>query len=132
MPDSRGGELMREEEDPRAALRTLERHTPDPDSVLLAVRSRASAAGLASWWPGRRYRFPRQPRTRPSLIVPLAAAAATVAVIAGSVLITPRFSPAPARTGGRAGKSTAIPPLPLTSDGLPAYFAAIPFASHTR
>jgi hypothetical protein len=35
---------MREEEDLRAALRALERHAPDPDSVLLAVRSRASAA----------------------------------------------------------------------------------------
>jgi hypothetical protein len=113
---------MRDEEDLRAALRTLERHTPDPDSVLLAVRSRASTARPASWLRGRRYRIPGQSHGWPSLIVPLAAAAATVAVIAGSVLISPQFGPAPARTG-RAGRSATVPPLPFTPDGLPAYFA---------
>jgi len=45
------------EEDLRAALRTLERHTPDLDAVLLAVR-RAGAAEPARRLRGRRYRIP--------------------------------------------------------------------------
>jgi len=122
---------MREEEDLRAALRTLERHAPDPDSVLLAVRSRARVAGPARWLHGRWSRIPGRPGSWPGLIVPLAAAAATVAVIAGSVLVSTRFGPAPARPGGRAGRSAVVPPLPFTSDGLPAYFAEIPLASRS-
>ena len=35
---------MREEEDLRAALRTLERHAPDADAMLAAVRSAAGPA----------------------------------------------------------------------------------------
>jgi len=118
------------EEDLRAALRTLERHTPDPDAVLLAVR-RAGAAEPAGWLRGRRYRIPGRSRSWPGLIVPLAAAAAMVAVIAGSVLIATRFGTAPARPGTRTGKSAVVPALPFTTDGLPAYFAEIPFSSHS-
>jgi hypothetical protein len=121
---------MREEEDLRAALRTLERHAPDPDSVLRAVRSRARAPGPVGWLRGR-YRIPGRPGSWPGLIVPLAAAAATVAVVAGSAVIATRFGPAPARPGGRAARSVTVPPLPLTSDGLPAYFAEIPMSSRS-
>jgi hypothetical protein len=121
---------MREEEDLRAALRTLERHAPDPDSVLLAVRSRANAAGPARRLRGHWYRITSRGRSWPRLIVPLTAAAATVAVIAGSVLIATRFGPAPARPGGRAGRSATVPPLPFTPDGLPGYFAQVPNPPH--
>jgi hypothetical protein len=114
------------EDDLRAALRTLERHTPDPDAVLLAVR-RGGSAEPARWLRGSRYRIPGRSRRWPGLIVPLAAAAAMVAVIAGSVLIATRFGTAPARPG----KSAVVPPLPFTADGLPAYFAEIPFGSHS-
>jgi hypothetical protein len=118
------------EEDLRAALRTLERHAPDPDAMLLAVR-RAGAAEPARWLRGRRYRIPGRSRNWPGLIVPLAAAAAMVSVIAGSVLIATRFGTAPARPGARGGQSAVVPPLPFTPDGLPAYFAEIPFGSHS-
>ena len=119
------------EEDLRAALRTLERHAPDPDAMLLAVR-RAGAAEPARRLRGRRYRIPGRSRSWPGLIVPLAAAAATTAVIAGSVLIATRFGTAPARPGARAGKSAVVPPLPFTPDGLPAYFTEIPIGSHSE
>jgi hypothetical protein len=120
---------MREEEELRAALRTLERHAPDRGSVLLAVRSRASTAGPAGWLRGRRYRIPGPPRSWAGLIVPLTAAAAVVAVVVGSVMIGTRFGPA--RPGSRPGGNATAPPLPLTSDGLPTYFAEAPFNSHS-
>jgi len=116
---------MREEENLRAALRTLEQYTPDPDTMLAAIRASAGAAAP----PGR----PRQ-RWRPAAgppgnwsgwITPLAAAAAVVAVVVSSILVAKVFAP------GRAGSSrphrvtTVAPPFP-TWNGLPAYFLVTP------
>ena len=123
---------MREEEDLRAALRALERHAPDPGEMLLAVRSRARVAPPGGPR-GFRHGADGGPRTWPGRIAPLAAAAAVAGVVAGSVLLANVIAPTTVRPGGSSpqGMSTAAP-LPLTADGLPAYFAEIPapFASH--
>lgn len=121
---------MRDEEDLRAALRTLERDAPDPGSVLLAIRPGAGAGGPAGRL-RRRYRTRGRLPGWPGLIVPLTAAAATIAVIAGSVLIATRFDSSAAGPGGSTPGNTTAPPLPLTPDGLPAYFAETSLTSHS-
>jgi hypothetical protein len=71
----------------------------------------------------RRLRWPARSHTRRRWIVPLAAAAAVLVVVAASVLVAREV--APGQTVPAIGPGLA-PPLPLTADGLPAYFLAIP------
>lgn len=66
---------------------------------------------------------PRGWRGRPPWVVPLAAAAAVLVVVAASVLVARAV--VPGQTVPDAGPPLAAP-LPLTADGLPAYFLAIP------
>jgi len=117
---------MPAEDDLRAALRTLETHAPDPDAVLFAVRARAATPTRRRPGLGRN---PGPVRWH-SRITPLAAAVATAAVVAGSVLAATVYGPA--RTGGKAGNHSSAPPFPTTSKGLPAYFAQTPIGSQTR
>lgn len=111
---------MRGEDDLRAALRTLERHTPDPDRMQATIRERGSAPAPPR--PGRRWHGPA-PRAAswPRRIAPLAVAAAVVATIAAAGLVAKAVMPGPAGTGRSPRVSTAAPPFP-TWDGLPAYF----------
>jgi hypothetical protein len=122
---------MREEEDLRAALRTLERHAPDPGKMLLTVRSRARAVAPPGGPRGFGHGAGGAPRSWPGRIAPLAAAAAVAGVVAGSVLLANVIAPTTVRPGGSRprGMSTAAP-LPLTADGLPAYFAEAPLSPH--
>ena len=113
---------MRDKDDLRAALRTLERHTPDADSILATIRERGSAAapprrgrrwnGPAAWTANWRRRM-----------APLAVAAAVLVTIAAAGLVAKVVVPGPAGTGRSLRVSTAAPPFP-TWDGLPAYFVA--------
>src|SRR5262249_7211872 len=122
MPDNREGHPMREEDDLRAALRTLERHAPDPDAMLAAIRASGRAAAPPPPPYGLWRRSPGGPGNWPGLIAPLAAAVAVVAVVAVSVLVAKVY--APGRTGNRASRlSTMAPPFPAWH-GLPAYFMA--------
>ena len=122
MPDNRGGHPMREEDDLRAALRTLERHAPDPDAMLAAVRASGDTAMPPPRPRGPWRRSTGAPGNWPGLIAPLAAAVAVVAVVAVSVLVAKVY--APGRAGGRANHvPTVAPPFP-TWNGIPAYFLA--------
>lgn len=89
---------MRTEHDLREALLTLERHAPDRDAVLRAVRA---GSGPPRTRPGRDARRPFSPR----LIVPIAAGAAA-AGLAIALL------PGAARPGGAS--RPAPPALPTT------------------
>jgi hypothetical protein len=102
---------MRVEDDLRAALSSLERHAPDPATVLRAARGRAAG---------------RRGSSLPRWIVALAAAASVVAVVAGSLLTTGALSAGKAHPGkARRPDSPAARPRPATLDGLPAYFLAL-------
>jgi len=94
---------MRDEDDLRTALRTLERHAPDQDAVLRAVRERAARR------PGRR-----------AWIAPLAAAAAVIALLAASIFAAHALLP--------GTRHPAAAPLPSLADGLPAYFLEDPIS----
>lgn len=116
---------MRDEADLRAALRTLERHAPDPDAVLLAVRSSADSR------PGRRdgrvRRAIRARRRWTAWFAPLAAAAAVVVVITGLTLVTGAVGPPGQRPpGGTAHGFTPVAPFPRTAAGIPAYYLVTP------
>ena len=102
---------MRVEDDLRAALSSLERHAPDPATVLRAARGRSRRANGDSW---------------PRWITALAAAASVIAVVAASLVITMRHTHAPARVRRgirpngrlhrqRSRRSTS--PLPAGRDG---------------
>jgi hypothetical protein len=115
---------MRHEDDLTAALRTLERHAPDPDRVLNQVRERATRRH-------RGWRAPAVARVRlvPRL-APLAAALAVVALAAGSILLANGLtsgSPGvgPIRSAGLPGAGTAR----FTADGLPAYYIEYPLSA---
>src|SRR5215831_1430341 len=123
MPDNRGGHPMREEDDLRAALRTLERHAPDPDAMLAAVRASGDTAMPPPRPRGPWRRSTGAPGNWPGLIAPLAAAVAVVAVVAVSVLVAKVYAPGRAGGGRPHRVSTVAPPLP-TWNGLPAYFMA--------
>jgi hypothetical protein len=71
----------------------------------------------------RRLGWPGRDHARHSWIVPLAAAAAVLVVVAASVLVARAI--VPGQTVPATGPGPA-PALPLTADGLPAYFLAIP------
>lgn len=114
---------MREEDDLRAALRTLERHTPDPDRMLAAIRASAGSAAPPAR-PRRRWRRAADlPGSWPGWVAPLAASVAVVAVVAASVLVAKVYAPGRAGGGRPYRLSTVAPPFP-TWDGLPAYFLA--------
>lgn len=113
---------MREEDDLRAALRTLERHTPDPAAMLAAVR--ASGAAAPPRRSRRRWRRAADaPGSWSGWIAPLAAAVAVVAVVATSILVAKVYAPGRAAGGRPHRVSTTAPPFP-TWNGLPAYFLA--------
>jgi hypothetical protein len=115
---------MRDEDDLRAALRTLERHTPDPDRMLATIRARGRAAAPPR--PGRRWPGPAgRAASWPRRMAPLAVAAAVLVTIAAAGLVAKVVAPGPAGPGRAPGVSTAAPPFP-TWDGLPAYFMADP------
>ena len=124
---------MRDEDDLRAALRTLEQDAPDPGQMLAAIRASDRATAL----PGRPRNWRRAagtprdwrpaagtPRSWPNRIAPLAAAVAVVAVVASSILVVREY--APGWAGGRWAYrvSTAASPFP-TWHGLPGYFAEV-------
>jgi hypothetical protein len=111
---------MRDEDDLRAALRTLERHTPDPDLMLATIQACGRAAAPPR--PGRRSHGPAGRAARWSRrIAPLAVAVAVLATIAAAGLVAKVVASGPNGTGGSHRVSTAAPPFP-TWDGLPAYF----------
>ena len=116
---------MREEDDLRAALHTLERHTPDPDRMLAAIR--ASGRPARPDRPRRRWlRAAGTPRPwGPGWIAPLAAAAAVVAVVASSVVVAKAFAPGPGAGGRPRRVSTTAQPLPTIWGGVPGYFAEV-------
>jgi len=115
---------MCDEDDLRAALRTLERHTPDPDRMLATIRTRGRTAAPPR--PGRRWPGPAgRAASWSRRMVPLAAAAAVLAAVAASGLVAKVFAPGPAGAGRAHRVSVAAPPFP-TWDGLPAYFIADP------
>lgn len=118
---------MREEEDLRAALRTLERHAPDPDAMLAAISAAGRAPARRRW---RRARVNGARRGWARTVAPLAAAASVVAAVTGLTLVANMTGPVPARPG----QSRVTPPqrpLPLTADGIPGYFLATPGNLHT-
>jgi hypothetical protein len=106
----------------RAATRAAADTVPD-----------GSAPPLALPGPGRRG-ISSQPhaRRRARWMAPIAAAAAVVAVVAGLIVAigaTSASKPHPAPAGSPAASPTAQPtvrPGPRLSDGLPAYFLAVP------
>jgi hypothetical protein len=100
------------------------------DRIRAAARAAAGTVADGSAPPLRlpqRGRVPRWPAwgERKSMIVPLAAAAAVIAVVAGLILAVGRTTPGGTIPG--VGPPLAAP-LPLTADGLPAYFLEYPIA----
>jgi hypothetical protein len=94
---------MRDEADLRAALRTLERHAPDPDATLAAVRSAGAAPASRRWH--RRVAAPVAARRWAPVAAPLAAAAAVIAVVTGLALIGNMTGP---RHGGTAASASLV------------------------
>jgi len=115
---------MRDENDLRAALRTLERHTPDPDRMLTTIRANGRTAAPPR--PGRRWHWPaaRTASWSPRM-APLAAAAAVLVTIAAAGLVAKLVASGPDAAGPAHSVATAAPPFP-TWDGVPAYFMADP------
>jgi hypothetical protein len=106
----------------RAATRAAADTVPD-----------GSAPPLTLPGPGRRGIFSRpHARRRTRWMAPIAAAAAVTAVVAGLIVAigaTSASKPHPAPAGSPASSPTAQPavrPGPRLSDGLPAYFLAVP------
>jgi hypothetical protein len=97
---------MRVEDDLRAALSSLERHAPDPATVLRAARGRAAGRNGGSW---------------PRWITALAAAASVIAVVAASLVITSgahhRQAGSAAASGRPKAAAARIPPFYLTFAG---------------
>jgi len=115
---------MRDEDDLRAAWRTLERHTPDADRMLATIRARGRTAAPPR--PGRRWPGPAgRAAAWPRRMAPLAVAAAVILTVAAAGLVAKMVVPGSAGTGWPERVSTAAPPFP-TWDGLPGYFMADP------
>jgi hypothetical protein len=115
---------MRDEDDLRAAWRTLERHAPDPDRMLATIQagSRSTAPPRSDRrWPGTAGRAGAWPRW----MAPLAVAAAVIVTVAAASLVAKAVAPGSAGTGWPQRVATVAPPFP-TWDGLPAYFMADP------
>jgi len=117
---------MRDEEDLRAALRTLERHAPDAEATLAAVRTTAGAAPARLVW-HRGAALTGRPRGWARTFAPLAAAASVVAVVTGVALATSMTGQVTARPGG----SRPAAPLPITAQGLPAFLMLYPAPLHS-
>jgi hypothetical protein len=110
---------MRHEDDLRAALQTLERHAPDPDAALRPLRVTAGGDRRGARIRRRRSAWPR-------VIVPLAAAASVLALVAGALVAAGVIATGRARANhGNIGAATPGISAP-TVDGLPAYFLAVP------
>jgi hypothetical protein len=102
---------MRNEDDLKAALSILERHAPDPATVLSAVRASAAADQ------------PQSPRRRAALrwlrlVTPLAAAVAVLAILAGSLALT-----SDKHRGQATGRGSASAASPLAS--VPPYYVTL-------
>jgi hypothetical protein len=105
---------MRIEDDVRTALRSLERHAPDPATVLRAARGGGAPRGHAT---GPRAAFWRRGG------VALAAAASVLAVIAASLVLTSGGGahgrrPAAETAAGRAALAS-VPPFYIALTGTP-------------
>jgi photosystem II stability/assembly factor-like uncharacterized protein len=98
---------MRDEDDLRSALHTLERHAPDPDIVLRPLRRRPGGYPPG----GRRHTSTRWRRggAWPQVIVSMAAAASVIAVVA-AVLVT-MTGPQRGRAGGSPPAAQAVTPF---------------------
>jgi hypothetical protein len=110
---------MPDEADLAAALRTLERHAPDPGALLSAVRPSPTQRRPA---PGR---TPAGTRRWPRLVIPLAAAISVLAILAVSLVITSGNQHVPpaaggdgaaARGGTAAAALAAVPPYYISVD----------------
>jgi hypothetical protein len=110
---------MRNEDDLRAALRTLERHAPRPEAVLGPLRLVAGAGRPGVRARGRRGGWPR-------VIVPLAAAASVIALAAGALVAAGVITTGRAHANHRNSGAAAPAYSPPTVDGLPAYLLAVP------
>jgi len=121
---------MRDEEDLRAALRTLERHAPDAEATLAAVRTTAGAAPARLVW-HRGAALTGRPRGWARTFAPLAAAASVVAVVTGVALVVRMTGPVMARHEGKPPVSQPVRPFPTTADGIPAFFMLYPAALHS-
>jgi hypothetical protein len=98
---------MRNEEDLRAALRSLESHAPDPAAVLRAAQARGGPPAQLNR--GRRWR---------RVAAPLAAAASVVAVVATVLALTgPDGSRGQAPSTGRAAALASVPPYYVALTG---------------
>ncbi len=102
---------MRVEDDLRAALSSLERHAPDPATVLQDARERTAGRHGGSW---------------PRWITALAAAASVIAVVAASLAITSGNGsgtrsrpPKPETAAERAAAIASVPPYYLALTGYP-------------
>jgi hypothetical protein len=95
----------------RAAAQAAADTVADGSAPPLRLPQPGRRSGLRSWG------------NRPPWTVPLAAAAAVIVVVAASILAARAV--VPGQTVPGAGPPLAAP-LPLTADGLPAYFLAIP------
>ena len=95
----------------RAAARAAAGTVADGSAPPLSLPQPGRRPGLRGWG------------GRPRWMVPLAAAAAVLVVVAASILVARAV--VPGQTVPGAGPPLAAP-LPLTADGLPAYFLAIP------
>ena len=95
----------------RAAARAAAGTVADGSAPPLSLPKPGRRPGLRGWG------------GRPRWMMPLAAAAAVLVVVAASILVARAV--VPGQTVPGAGPPLAAP-LPLTADGLPAYFLAIP------
>jgi hypothetical protein len=94
---------MRVEDDLRAALSSLERHAPDPATVLRAARGRGAGRRGGSW---------------PRWITALAAAVSVIAVIAASLAVADGTrAPAPDTAAARAAALASVPPYYVALTG---------------
>jgi hypothetical protein len=125
--------MMRDEDDLRAALRTLEQDAPDPGQMLAAIRASDRAAAppgrprnwrRAAGTPRNWRRGAGTPRNWSNRIAPLAAAVAVVAVVVSSILVMKEYAPGWAGGDREYRVSTAASPFP-TWHGLPGYFAEV-------
>jgi hypothetical protein len=120
---------MRDEEELRAALRTLERHAPDPEATLAAVRAADDATpGRGPW--RRRTALTGWPRGWKLAFAPLAAAASVVAIVTGLTLVASMTGPVTGRHGGKPVGQPARP-FPTTADGIPAFVMLDPAVLHS-
>lgn len=93
--------MMRTEDDLRAAFKILERHAPDADAVLRAVRGRSGGGAPSRGTPRPRVVSARRPLRRPLHLALVVGAAAAVTAAAVTVFLA----------GGRSGGPGPVPSL---------------------